>query len=170
MSLSACKKGYQQPSTPISDMSGYNDLQTEQFHDITIKEILAFADEKATAIIYCGYDSCPWCNCLVPVLNDVSIEKDMQLYYMDWMNDINKQDNQDMLDLVAYCGDLLDKNEDGDPVFFFPCVLYIKNGSVFNIHVGTVSGHDATSSQLSEKQQARLRYNLNKEFNAIIGL
>lgn len=173
LSLLGCNRApvYPQPEGNTSDMSGYAGLKSEQFVDIDLDGILNLFEEKKTAIVYFGYSSCPWCNALVPVLNEVSTEKQMKLYYLDWHADINYQ-NEKIFEIVDICdeaGLIEEHNADGTGIFYFPTILYLEKGVPVLLHSGTVSGHDG-SEGLSEKQTARLRYMLEKEFDSLLKL
>ncbi len=161
---------YPQPEGRTSDMSGYGGLVSEKFVDIDLDGIFALFEQQKTAIIYFGYASCPWCNALVPVLNEVSMEKQMKLYYLDWHADINYQ-NEKIFEIVDICdeaGLVEEHNSDGTGVFYFPTILYLEKGVPVLLHSGTVSGHDGSQGGLSEKQRARLKYMLEKEFDSLI--
>ncbi len=160
---------YSQPEGETADMSGYGGLETEQFISINSYDALALlGDESITTIVYIGYDSCPWCNALVPVLNEVSIEKDMKVYYLDFMaeSENNAEQLWEFVDAIGAYG-YLSLDDNGDYAISMPAVVYIQKGEVVNYHEGTVSGHDASTEELSEKQEARLTYQLEKEFDSL---
>jgi len=167
--LAGCGKEvvYDYPQSAISDMSGYNGLVTNQFYDETIDHFLTMASEKKTAIVYFGYDSCVWCNCVVPVLNEVSIEKDIPVYYVDYHATENYENKEGFEKVNELLKDFLDTDEQGELAFYFPTIVYLQEGTVIDVHIGTVSGHDATVSGLSEKQTARLKYVLEKQFDGL---
>ena len=74
--------------------------------------------------------------------------------------------------LLKMCQEIENKtaiDEEGNPCLYLPSILYIREGMLIDIHVGTVSGHDASVMGLSEKQRARLVYNLEKEIDALLG-
>ena len=159
---------YQKPTGNISDMSGYDGLVSEQFYDITVDEILEKIKNKETFIVYFGYEDCPWCKCVVPILNEVSIEKEMPIYYLDFHKSINSENYQGMKQISEFCGNNQEGLEEGQFSFFFPTVMYVKIGQLYKIHVGTVSGHNGFEDPLSEKQKERLKYQYNKEFEGLL--
>lgn len=161
------KVEYTYPETTIADMTGYQGLVSQQFYQETISHFLEMVEQKKTAIVYFGYDSCIWCNCLVPVLNEVSIEKQLPVYYIDHHQDENRTDFEGIEKVTELLSDFLDKDEAGEISFYFPTVVFLQEGKVIDVHVGTVSGHDATVSDLTEKQQARLKYILEKAFDGL---
>ena len=168
ITLCGCEKKieYDYPDSAIADMSGYEQLEeTEQFYQLTIEEFISLIDSKKTVIVYFGYETCPWCNDLLPVLNEVSLEKELPIYYIDFMSEENK-DNIDGLEKIkSLCGSLLEEDEEGQLKLYFPTIFYVREGQIIYLHEGTVSGHDASKSALTEKQRARLKYNLEKEFD-----
>lgn len=167
MSGCSSKIEYDAPSSAISDMSGYNGLITQQFYDETVDHFLQMVEQKKTAIIYFGYDSCVWCNCVVPILNEVSIEKQLPIYYIDHHKSVNSDNVEGMKQVNEVLKDFLDRDDTGELAFYFPTIVYLQQGVVVDVHIGTVSGHDATVSGLSEKQAARLKYVLEKEFDGL---
>lgn len=170
--ISGCQKEklieYVKPTGTISDMSGYEGLVSEQFYDITVEEILKKIANKETFIVYFGYENCPWCNCVVPVLNEVSIENEMPIYYMDFNNSINNENIEGMKQISEICGYDQTGLKEGEFAFLFPTVLYIRQGEVYKVHVGTVSGHNGFEDPLTEKQIERLKYQYNKEFEGLL--
>ncbi len=155
-------------SGTMSDMTGYQGLESDRFYDITLDDLNLLIEEGKTFMVYCGYDVCQWCNCLVPVLNEVAIEKDFKLYYMDYFAIDNYQNVDGMSTLQDHCKEFLKEDEDGEIVFYFPSVVFVQNGKVIDLHIGTVSGHDASLAPLTEKQEARLKYILEKEYNNLL--
>ena len=127
-------------------------------------------ENRETFIVYFGYEDCPWCNCVVPILHEVSIEKDMPVYYMDFNNSVNKENVSGMKQISELCGNDQQGLKEGQFAFFFPTVLYIKQGEVYKVHVGTVSGHNGFVDPLTEKQKERLAYQYNKEFEGLLVL
>ena len=159
---------YQKPTGTISDMSGYDGLESEQFYDITVDEILEKIENRETFIVYFGYEGCPWCICVVPVLHQVSVEKEMPIYYLNFKNTINSENVEGMKKISEICGNDQEGLEEGQFSFFFPTVLYIKKGETYKVHIGTVSGHNGFTDPLSEKQRERLAYQYNKEFEGLL--
>ena len=56
-----------------TNMSGYRWLEDDDpaFAQVTMTESFRIFEEKGTALILYSYDTCPWCNRAVPVLNKV---------------------------------------------------------------------------------------------------
>ena len=169
LTLCGCEKKikYDYPDSEIADMSGYQQLDsdTSQFYKLTISGFLSLIEEEKTFIVYFGYEECPWCNDLLPILNEVSIEKQLPIYYIDFMSEENKNDIDGLEKIKDLCSDFLEEDDQGQLKLYFPTVFYVREGKVIEIHQGTVSGHDASKSALTEKQKARLKYNLEKEFD-----
>lgn len=148
-------------------MSGYN-LETQQFHKCSLADFVDLINQKQTFIVYFGYESCPWCNDLLPILNEVSIEKEKELYYIDFLADENNSDIDSLETILDLASEYLNENEDGNIEIFFPMVFYVQKGQIIDVHIGTLSNHDASKDELTQKQAARLKYNLEKEFDQLM--
>lgn len=157
---------YSYPDFDSYDMSGYN-LETDNFYKISISQFLDMVDEKKTFICYFGYESCPWCNDLLPILDEVCQQYQLKIYYMDFLDEENKEDIESLEALNDFAKDYLNTDEQGNLQLFFPTVYYVQKGNLVNLHSGTVSNHDATVAELTERQKARLKYNLEKEFDSL---
>lgn len=165
--LCSCTKKviYDDPQGNISDMTAYNNLQTDRFYDLTIDDFLDLIEEEKTFIAYFGYEECPWCNDLLPTLNEVATEKDLKIYYIDFHAQENMDNIEGLEKIKDLSADYLQQDEQGQLKLYFPTVFYVRKGKIVELHQGTVSGHDASKNELTEKQQARLKYNLEKEFD-----
>ncbi|MBR0136891.1 MAG: hypothetical protein IJM15_00560 [Erysipelotrichaceae bacterium] len=168
LALAGCKKTYEydQPENESCDMSGY-ELETDMFHELTLEQFYEAADGKKTMIVLLSHVTCPWCQALVPVVDEVAREKGFGIYYMEADKEFLNDER-----LLKMCQKIENKtaiDEEGNPCLYLPSILYVRKGEVIDIHVGTVSGHDATVMGLSEKQRARLVFNLQNEFDALLG-
>lgn len=166
--LAGCERKivYSDPGKDSTDMSGY-DLDSDNFCEITLEEFFKCVEEKRTMMILISHITCPWCQCLAPVVDEEAEKFSIRVYYLD-------ADSQYLNDekFMAFCKQLEGKttvDEEGNDCLWLPSILYVQKGEPFDMHIGTVSGHDATTSALSEKQRARLVYNLEKEINALLG-
>ncbi|MGN1399101.1 MAG: hypothetical protein ACI4WG_03780 [Erysipelotrichaceae bacterium] len=166
--LAGCKAEitYSFPETDSYDMSGYN-LETDNFYKISISEFLVMVEQQKTFICYFGYESCPWCNDLLPILDEVCNEYQLKIYYLDFLAEENQNDIESLEALNEFAKDYLSKDEEGNLKLFFPTVYYVQKGKLVNLHQGTVSNHDATAAPLTDNQKARLKYNLQKEFDSL---
>ncbi len=147
-------------------MSGY-DLETAVFHELTLQQLYEAIDAKKTVIVLLSHITCPWCQALVPVVDEVARGRELGIYYIDADREFLNDER-----LLKMCQEIENKtavDEEGNPCLYLPSILYIRQGMLIDIHVGTVSGHDASAMGLSEKQRARLVYNLEKEIDALLG-
>ncbi|MBQ1826615.1 MAG: lipoprotein, partial [Erysipelotrichaceae bacterium] len=136
------KYKYDQPETPSCDMSGY-DLQTDVFHQLTLQQLYDAIDAKKTMIVLLSHITCPWCQALVPVVDEVAKGRELGIYYIDADREFLNDER-----LLKMCQEIENKtaiDEEGNPCLYLPSILYIRKGILIDIHVGTVSGHDASA-------------------------
>ena len=108
--------------------------------------------KNETGIIYLGYPDCPWCQDLVPLVNEIAKENLVEkVYYIDdfyYMrpdkNDKPKKQNE-YNELVKLLGsEIVELKSSGNEydIIRVPIVLFVKNGKIVDYHKGTYDGHE----------------------------
>ncbi|MBR5207412.1 MAG: conjugal transfer protein TraF, partial [Erysipelotrichaceae bacterium] len=110
------------------DMTEYQGFTDENhiFRRTTMKESFRLVDEGATGILYFGYNTCPYCLKVVPILNDLAKKYGQMVYYIDVFNEQDTISDADIERYLDVYVDFLEK-EDGEPVFYVPQVFVIVN-------------------------------------------
>ena len=141
------------------DMSGYSWItgETGVFNKITLSESVRLFAENGTGVIYYGYVGCPWCERAVPELNKVMVELNLPVYYVDAK--IRDDDAYDRL--LPYVRDDLEE-ENGEPVFYVPYVVGVKNGKITKSQKALVADYKITdindaSDQMNDSQKKELQ-------------
>lgn len=142
------------------DMSGYSWItgETGVFNKVTLEESIRLFAENGTGVIYFGYVGCPWCERAVPELNKVMVELNLPVYYVD----ASIKPSDEVYDnLIKYVGDDL-KQEDGEPVFYVPYVVGVKNGKITKSQIALVSDYTIkdtsdASDQMNDSQKKELQ-------------
>ena len=158
---------YDQPDGKISDMSWYG-IEDGNFYDCDIETFSSLINQNKTVIIYIGYENCPWCRELCPVLNEFLTEYEFKAYYYD----IESGDNgssENLTVIETAVKDLLQTDEEGKPILYAPSIVYLREGKPVEIHEGTVNSHNARERKMTEREMERLRFNLSKEFEGLMG-
>lgn len=142
-----------------TSLSGYQWVGSEvgDFEETSLKETIRLFEEKGTAIVYYGYEGCPWCERALPELNKVVLKYDIPAYYVDAST---KPANNDYAKLTDYLGDILSTNEEtGLKEMYVPFVLGVKDGKVVGYHVALVDGFEIEndSTQMSDAQKQELQ-------------
>lgn len=120
------------------------------YKKISAKEMIDIIENK-TGIIYIGYPNCPWCRALVPILNEVAKEDEIEnIYYIDNFYNMrpdknkNPENSKEYNRLVNLLGDEIvetKSNANEFNIIRVPLVLFIKNGEIIDYHMGTYKGH-----------------------------
>lgn len=142
------------------DMTEYQGFTDENhiFSRTTMKESFRLVDEGATGILYFGYNTCPYCLKVVPILNDLAKKYGQRVYYIDVFNEQDTISDEDIDRYLNMYVDFLEKDE-GEPVFYVPQVFVIVNGQVIDGHVGAVDSYDpSTQTQLTKDQKEELTW------------
>ncbi len=115
-------------------------------------ELLEFL-ENGTGILYFGYNTCPWCRNIVPILIDTILKNQIDtLYYVDVHEDLS--DIQD--ELYEYLDSYLSTNEEGEKGLAVPDVYFIQKGKVVGHHLGTVDSYRDPYLGMTEEQKQEL--------------
>ena len=136
------------------------DIAEHVYIEITMEQALAKIESNESEIIYFGFDTCPWCLEVVPVLNEVAQEEGLSVYYVNTRSDlsISEEGMAYRAQIVEILQDLLQFNEDRQQKWLYvPDVLFMKNGEIMANHIGTLDDHDATQRQMTEEEEAQLK-------------
>lgn len=145
-------------------MSGYQ-IESAHFYSISYDELLKMLEDDKTFIVYLGYENCPWCDELVPILDEVCSDYEIDIYYVD----VNSEESLANKEGLKRLTEIVDqRNENDELILFFPSILFVKEGEIINQHIGTVSGHDTYIAKMTEKQIIRLKYLLSKKFKEVL--
>ncbi|MCR5795453.1 MAG: thioredoxin family protein [Solobacterium sp.] len=132
--------------------------ETADFRQTTWTEVIRLFTEKGTGVVYYGYKDCAYCQRAVPELNEAAKENGAVIYYVD-VHGEEQPDEEQFNQLMELIDKTLDHDENGEPLFYVPYVIGIRNGKIQGSHTSLVDGfkpQDA-SDQLSDEQRARLR-------------
>lgn len=126
------------------------------FQKVSATEVLRLFDEQGSGIVFFGYPGCKWCERAVPVLNEVIVEKDLMVYYVNTKESI---DSNVMSTLKEDLYDALPVDSEGNRDFYVPMVVGIKNGKITGHHTSLVDGFSIQldSDQMDEAQTKELK-------------
>lgn len=117
------------------------------------ENLLTYLKEK-TGIFYFGYNTCPWCRNIVPILIDTVKENNIDtIYYID-THELDLSNIKD--ELFAFLGDNLRENEDGKKVLAVPDVYFVKDGKIIGHHIGTVDSYLNPYKGMSDSEKKEL--------------
>ena len=81
----------------------------------TAKEIVEKTENKETFIVYFGFSKCPWCRSMIENLVNLSIENNMDVYYVDVL---------DIRDTIEYIDGEVKTTKEGDKYYMKLIELY----------------------------------------------
>lgn len=110
--------------------------------------------KNKSGIYVFGFEDCPWCQQLDPVLDEVLNEYNEKAYYVDThKEDFTKQDREILKKYIQ------EKTRFDDVIV--PLLVVISEDGTCQYYVGTLEGHDAPNKQLTAVQESELKSNLN---------
>lgn len=132
-----------------------------------------------TKVIYFGFNTCPWCRQLVPILLEKIQEYvGLKIYYYDFKNLRNNYVSKEKSDLVKDYEEIMSiigefNQYQFNPIenvskLMAPTLVFVKNGEVIGIHVGTTDDHENGYLVLTDEQKELLNDILTSYLNALI--
>ena len=138
------------------------------------KEIID-AIQNDTAVIFFGFPECPWCRNLVPILLESVKENDYpNLYYCNALS-IRDQKHLDeegnivvdkestneykkiVLLLKDYLGEYEGLNDPSIKRLYFPTVVFVSDGEIKGVHIGTLDEQKDPYKKLTAKQKKKIK-------------
>lgn len=165
----------------------YNISKDNVFKEISAEDANDLIENR-TGIIYIGYKDCPWCQDLVPILNESAKENNIKtIYYIDNFKDMRPDKNDKPINqneykkLVKLLGnEIVEMHNDQNEydIIRVPLVLFIKNGEIVDYHKGTYEGHELKEKEengnktyyldeLTQKQKDEIKEVLNNKFKKV---
>lgn len=140
------------------------------FKEIDVNKLTEMFTDAENFYLVMGFSECPWCQSLMPVLNDVSKENGVELIY--YLNIKQIRDNKDakgyddFLNLTSsYFQNIIDKDKNRVNA---PTFVKVENGVVVKYHLNTVSSHIKNENNylppLDANQLSELKEILNNIF------
>ena len=142
------------------------------FDLLTIEESIDFFDSKKTGVLYFGFEDCPWCQEILPILEESATEANIPIHYVktrygkdqDYKHTYSPEQKER---LAVHLKDYMSENEEGELTLYVPLVVVVVDGIAIDAHVGTVEGHDAHERNITEKEKAIVRNKYKKMFNLL---
>ena len=144
-----------------ADMSGYSALTGEDtvFRDMSIQDLVSEMDAGSTFVVVFSHSKCPWCNAVLPVLNEIGTEEAIPIGYVNTRKKWELRSNITMEDydlLVQVLGEYFPLDELDRPHLYVPHVFFIRKGEVVFEYAGAVPDYDGSGDPLTDKQAGLL--------------
>ena len=162
-------------NSKYSNGNNYLEINIEENNGIVyasydqIHEILT----EGTGVIYFGFPECPWCRNAVPMLlqaaSNTGIDK---IYYFNAydIRDVkhleedkiitDKEGSKEYYELVDLMSDYLGEyeglNDKNIKRLYFPTVVFVLDGKIVGIHIGTLDSQEDPFIPLTENQKGEL--------------
>ncbi len=117
---------------------------------------------KGTGIVVYSYETCPWCNRILPVLNEAAKEAGINVFYVNiYSNEFMSKSNTEKSNIINSLYQVLDPilivetdEETGEEkkVMEVPEVVAVKDGEIVGHHLGVVDSFKLDQEHLNEYQ------------------
>lgn len=141
---------YVYKSTLITD---YDDSTESLKKSTNPSETLQKIENKEQGIYYFGFEKCPWCKELLPVLDQTLKENKLAAYTIDTKAESFYENNK----LEKIFTNITKEKE-----LTVPFIIFINGDKNIRYNIGTVNNHFADKQRLSKKQRQELISNLDE--------
>ena len=144
----------------------YEDLlaaENSPFEKVTMEDVVSYFENKESHIVFLGFRDCPWCQDLIPILNDIAIQKNLKIKYVNVRpentkeSDLRNENNPTYVKLQELLGDV---SGDGTHKIYVPYVGVIRDGKVVDFMLNL--DYDAHTVQITESQIEEYKTRLNE--------
>lgn len=146
-----------------ADMSAYAFIEDEDpaFLEVSTEESLRLFVNGTGVVVY-SYETCPWCNRILPILDEAAKEYGTEVFYVNIYSDtfmaLTAQEKSDQINALYQCLDpILEREKDPETgedkaVMQVPEVVAIKDGEIKSHHMGVVDDFSLDPDHLDEYQ------------------
>lgn len=126
--------------------------------------------KTSSGIVYFGFPDCPWCKEITPVLNELAKENSIkEVFYFNPL-DMRENDTKEYEDLISLLSDFLTEDEEGNKRLYFPTIVFVQNGNIKGVNIGTVDTHNAHERTMTDEEKELLKKNLTELINKVYNM
>lgn len=126
----------------------YND-STENMYHIDATEIVNALVEHEPGVYYFGFENCPWCRELLPILDNQLEKNHVKAFTVDTKS--NEFSNGDKRKIETFF-----EKYTGESDLTVPFTVFINSAQKVRYNIGTVPEHNAPERRLTKKQKEQL--------------
>lgn len=139
------------------------------FKEITLSEAQKKIGSGYNGILYFGYESCPYCQEVKPIVEKLEKKTNVPIFYVNLKDKKDEKafSNADKKAIYPYLIDYMEEI-DGEYKLYVPLVVSIKDGKVIKGHLSTVDGHDASIAKMTDEQYREVYKDIQTVFMSIL--
>lgn len=146
-----------------ADMSAYVFMEDDDpaFLEVSTEESLRMFVNGTGVVVY-SYETCPWCNRILPILDEAAKEYGTEVFYVNIYSDafmaLTAEEKSDQINALYQCLDpILEREKDPETgedkaVMQVPEVVAVKDGEIVSHHMGVVDDFSLEPDHLDEYQ------------------
>lgn len=149
------------------EVKAYRNL-ISNFEEITLEDAATRITNGGSLTIYYGFETCPWCQELLPLLSEYATKT--EVFYVNMKpdsEDVRKEEHPLYQEYLKNY-QLIYPNADEEKIYA-PTIAKFAGGELEMLHVGTVEGHDAHERKMTDEEKEILKNDLHEFFKDVIG-
>ena len=131
---------------------------------ITYEQLITMLTTKQEALIYLGFEACPWCKEYLPIFHKLAKNTGHEVIYYYNFQSIRTIEEDHLNPLFQAIVDLIDetylaKNPNNNQLWwlFAPTFIGLNDGEIKGFFTGAIENHRASENYLTKQQEEELK-------------
>lgn len=135
----------------------------KNFTELSYDEAYSRITNGGSLVIYYGFETCPWCQELLPILNEFT--EDYEIFYVNMKPDgeDSRVEGHSQYDSYLKNFELIKSFNESEKIIA-PTIIEVINGELVMTHAGTVEGHNAKERKMTAEEKLILKETVSEFF------
>lgn len=144
----------------------YSEVKKDNIYEYATYNNVIDTINDGTGIIYLGFPTCSLCKEIVPVLDEVAKDKNVEsiLYYN--FKDIRDNNTTEYQELANLLSDYIASDDEGNKRISAPTIIFVNKGNIVGVYIGTINSD--SEEIITDEQKNTLKNNFSSLINKML--
>ena len=144
----------------------YSEVKKDNIYEYATYNNVIDTINDGTGIIYLGFPTCSLCKEIVPVLDEVAKEKNVEsiLYYN--FKDIRDNNTTEYQELANLLSDYIASDDEGNKRISAPTIIFVNKGNIVGVYIGTINSD--SEEIITDEQKNTLKDSFSSLINKML--
>ena len=144
----------------------YSEVKKDNIYEYATYNNVIDTINDGTGIIYLGFPTCSLCKEIVPVLDEVAKDKNVEsiLYYN--FKDIRDNNTTEYQELANLLSDYIASDDEGNKRISAPTIIFVNKGNIVGVYIGTINSD--SEEIITDEQKNTLKDNFSSLINKML--
>lgn len=144
----------------------YSEVKKDNIYEYATYNNVIDTINDGTGIIYLGFPTCSLCKEIVPVLDEVAKDKNVEsiLYYN--FKDIRDNNTTEYQELANLLSDYIASDDEGNKRISAPTIIFVNKGNIVGVYIGTINSD--SEEIITDEQKNTLKDSFSSLINKML--